>query len=188
MSPMTGLQTLMERIGIVLNLRGQISLSRQDPELQTVAERHHARLIAALRTVEETIQSLNYRPRETVMLAHALRQVMEDISEFARNLGYGLVTMLAGRAIELVAEMGFNPSAAVPGHVIATRALNTLVTAMNRVAHNRMNGDGAEGGLKLLEMIDGQISPVRAVWGEPGARWTNPGTAAMMRVGIFRGE
>jgi hypothetical protein len=33
---------------------------------------------------------------------------------------------------------------------------------MKRVAHNRMAGDGAEAGMKLLEMIDGMIAPVRA--------------------------
>jgi hypothetical protein len=33
---------------------------------------------------------------------------------------------------------------------------------MKRVAHNRMEGDGAEAGLKLLAKIDGLIAPVRA--------------------------
>ena len=33
---------------------------------------------------------------------------------------------------------------------------------MKRVAHNRMEGDGAEAGLKLLSMIDGMVGPLRA--------------------------
>src|SRR5471032_1728907 len=57
-------QTLIERVGTVLNLPGQISLSRQDPELLATVERHHARLMAALRGAEEAVLSLNHRPRE----------------------------------------------------------------------------------------------------------------------------
>jgi len=155
-------QTLIERVGAVLNLRGQISLARQDPELLATAERHHARLMAALRGAEEAVLSLNHRPRETMMRVQSLRQGLVDISELARILGYGLVTMLAARATELATAMGRNPAAAVRGHTAAARASMTLVTAMKRVALNRMNGDGAEGGLKLLEMIDGLIAPARA--------------------------
>jgi hypothetical protein len=40
--------------------------------------------------------------------------------------------------------------------------LGALLTAMKRVAHKRMQGDGAEAGLKLLSAIDGVVAPVRA--------------------------
>src|SRR5258708_3309274 len=42
-------QVLVENVGAVLQRTGQISRSRQDPELQAMAERHHARLIATPR-------------------------------------------------------------------------------------------------------------------------------------------
>ena len=153
---------LVEKVGTVLPPRGQIGRSRQDPELLAMAERHHARLMAALRAAEEASQSLKFRPREAMFLAQGLRHMFDDINEHARALGYELITMLAARATDLVVAMARNPGAATRGHAAAARALGTLVTAMKRVAQNRMEGDGAMAGLKLLEMIDGVIAPVRA--------------------------
>jgi two-component system chemotaxis response regulator CheY len=158
-------QALVENVGTVLLRTGQISRSRQDPELQAMAERHHARLIAALRTAEEAAKGLGLRPRESVALALALRHAMDDITEHARTLGYGLITMLAVRALDLVMAMARNPGAAARGHAAAARALGTMITAMKRVAQNRMEGDGSVAGLKLLEMIDGLVAPVRASLG-----------------------
>lgn len=158
-------QVLVENVGTVLHRRGQISRSLQDPELQAMTERHHARLMAALRSAGEATQSLNLRPREAVILAQALRHMFDDIAEHARTLGYGLITMLAARASDLVMAMARNPGAAARGHAAASRTLGTLITAMKRVAQNRMEGDGAVAGLKLLEMIDGLIAPVRASLG-----------------------
>jgi len=155
-------QTLIEQVGNVLHLRGQISRSRQDPEMRAVAERHHARLMAALSAAEQSAQKLNTQPREAVVLAQGLRHVFDDVNEHARTLGYGLVNMLATRATDLVTAMVRNPGASARGHAATARALGTLVTAMKRVAHNRMEGDGAEAGLKLLGMIDSIVSPVRA--------------------------
>ncbi len=155
-------QTLVEQVGIVLHVRGQSGDVRRDPELHAMAERHHARLMAALRAAEESIQSLTFRPREAAILAQGLRHVLDDIAEHARTLRYGLVTTLAARATDLVTAMARNPGPAARGHIAAARALGTLLTAMKRVAHNRMEGDGAEAGMKLLGMIDGLIGPVRA--------------------------
>jgi len=70
--------------------------------------------------------------------------------------------MLIARATDLVVAMVNNPGAAARGHVAVSRVLGTLITAMKRVAQNRMEGDGAVAGLKLLEMIDGLSAPVRA--------------------------
>jgi response regulator RpfG family c-di-GMP phosphodiesterase len=158
-------QVLVEQVGTVLHRRGQISQSRQDPELRAAAERHHARLMAALRAADKSAQSLKLRPREAVILAQALRHMFDDITEHARTLGYGLITLLVARAMDLVMAMTRNPGAAALGHVSAARALGTMITAMKRVAQNRMEGDGAAAGLKLLEMIDGLIAPVRASLG-----------------------
>jgi hypothetical protein len=55
-----------------------------------------------------------------------------------------------------------NPSAAARANNATARALGTLITAMKRVAHNRMEGDGGEAGLTLLSKIDGMVAPVRA--------------------------
>jgi two-component system chemotaxis response regulator CheY len=155
-------QTLVEQIAIVLNLTGQAGRAGLDPELQGMAERHHARLMAALRAAEESAQSLNSRPREAVILSQTLRHALDDVTEHARTLGYGLITMLAARATELVMAMVRNPGAAARGHAATSRALGTMITAMKRVAHNRMEGDGGAAGMKLLGMIDGIIAPVRA--------------------------
>jgi two-component system, chemotaxis family, chemotaxis protein CheY len=156
------LQVLIENVGKVLHRSGQITRSRQDPELKAMTEQHHARLMAALRTAEQAAQGIDLRPREVAMLAQALRRAFDDINEHARVLGYGLITMLIARATDMVAAMARNPVAAVRGHTAAARVLGTMITAMKRVAQNRMEGDGAVAGLKLLEMIDGQSAPVRA--------------------------
>ena len=86
----------------------------------------------------------------------------DDVVEHAKALNYELITMVAGRATDLVVAMARNPTAAARGHVAAARALGTMITAMTRVAQNRMTGDGALAGLKLLQMIDGVVAPVRA--------------------------
>ena len=157
--------TLIERISAVLRLNGLIGGTGQDGELKAMAERTHARLMAALGSVEEAVHSLSFRARESMTLARAMLHLLSDINEHARTLGYGLVTMLAGRAVDLAAAMERHPAAATRGHADAARALGTLVTAMKRVAHNRMEGDGAEAGLKLLDKIDGIVDPVRAALG-----------------------
>jgi len=155
-------KSLVENVGSVLHRNGQIVRSSQDPELQANAERHHARLLASLRAAEAAAQNLDLRPREALFLAQSLRQMFDDINEHARALGYELITMLTARAIDLVTAMARNPGAATRGHAGAARALGTLITAMKRVARNRMEGDGAVAGLKLLDMMDGLIAPVRA--------------------------
>lgn len=156
------LPTLIENVGTVLYRAGQITRSGQDPELKALSEQHHARLMAALRMAEDANQGLQLRPREVVILVQALRHAFDDINEHARILGYGLITMLIARATDLVAVMARNPGAAARGHTAASQVLGTLITAMKRVAQNRMEGDGAVAGLKLLEMIDGLTAPVRA--------------------------
>jgi two-component system chemotaxis response regulator CheY len=157
--------TLIERVSTVLCLRGQIAGAPKDGELSAMSDRHHARLMAALTTAETTANSLSFRAREAASLAHGMRNILAAIDEHARALGYGLVTMLASRAADLAAAMVRDPPAATRSHAATARALSTLITAMKRVAHNRMEGDGAEAGLKLLEKIDGIVDPVRAGFG-----------------------
>jgi two-component system, chemotaxis family, chemotaxis protein CheY len=154
--------TLIDRISAVLRLHGQLSGSGQDGELLAMSDRCHARLIATLGAADELCQSLKFRSREAPHLAHGLRPILDTINENAQTLGYGLVTLLANRALDLVLAMTRNPSAAARTHAETAGALGTLVTAMKRIAHNRMEGDGAEAGLKLLERVDGLVDPVRA--------------------------
>jgi two-component system chemotaxis response regulator CheY len=154
-------QVLLEQVGLVLQKRGQISRSRDDPGLLEMRERRQARLMAGLRAAEEAIQGIRSRPRETVYLAQSLRQALDDINEHGRALSYGLVAMLAARATDLAVAMTRFPAAAARGHAASAAVLNTMVTAMKRVAQNRMEGDGDLAGLKLLEVIDGLIAPVR---------------------------
>jgi two-component system chemotaxis response regulator CheY len=155
-------QTLMEQVGTVLRLSGHIGTRAPDPEMLAMTERHHARLMAHLRAAESSTQNLSMRPREATNIVHGLRQIFDDVAEHARTLSYGLITMLAGRATDLVAAMERNPGAALRGNSSIIHALGTMITAMKRVAQNRMAGDGGEGGLKLLSAIDGIIGPVRA--------------------------
>jgi two-component system chemotaxis response regulator CheY len=156
------LQVLIENVGSVLHRTGQNVRAGEDPERKAMTEQHHARLMAALRMAEEANQGLQLRPRELVILLQALRHAFDDIKEHARVLGYGLINMLTARASDLVAAMVRNPGAAARCHTAASQVLGTLITAMKRVAQNRMEGDGAAAGLKLLEMIDGLSAPVRA--------------------------
>jgi two-component system chemotaxis response regulator CheY len=155
------LQVLIDNVGTVLHRTGQIVRSGEDPELRALSEQHHTRLLTGLRMAEEANQGLQLRPRELVVLVHALRHALNDANEHARILGYGLITMLIVRAMDLTAAMAHNPGAAARGHVAASRVLGTMITAMKRVAQNRMEGDGAVAGHKLLEMIDGLSAPVR---------------------------
>ena len=130
--------------------------------MQAMAERYQARLMAALMAAEEAIHSLSFRGREAVNLAHGLRHMFDNINDHARTLGYGLVTMLVERATDLVAAMARNPAAAMRCHADTARVLATLATAMKRIAQNRMEGDGGEGGFKLLQKIDRIVDPVRS--------------------------
>ena len=157
--------TLIERVTSVLRQNGQIGDTSTDPELRAMTERRQAHLMAALRTIEDTARRLDLRPREAANLAHGLRGTLDDVAEHARTMNYGLLSMLTEQATEFVMAMENNPAAAARGHVATSRALGTIVTAMKRVAHNRMTGDGAEGGLKLLSMIQSIIAPVRATLG-----------------------
>jgi two-component system chemotaxis response regulator CheY len=158
-------QTLIEQVTGVLRSRGQLSTAPPDPEQRAMAERRHAHLMAALRTAEESVKNLNLRPREAADLARGMAHVLDDIAEHARSLDYGLATILAGRASDLVLALASNPAGAARAHAGAARALGTTVTAMKRVAHNRMAGDGAESGRKLLQVVDGLIAPVRVSLG-----------------------
>jgi CheY-like chemotaxis protein len=153
---------LIDRVATVLRARGLLTGAKPDAELLATEERHHAVLMIALSTAEEAVRGIALRAREAAGLAHGLRQVLDGITQHAGTLGYGLVTMLSGRAEDLVAAMERNPASAIRGHADAARALGTLVTAMKRVTQNRMQGDGAEAGLKLLGKIDGILDPVRA--------------------------
>ena len=153
---------LIERVSAVMRLHGKVAGSGKDGELTAMVERYHARLMAALNSAEEVVQSIGLRPREAAGLAHGLRHGLEEINEHARTLGYGLISMLDGRCLELVGAMVRNPAAAARGHTDTARVLKIMLTAMKRVAQNRMEGDGAEGGLKLLDKIDRMADPVRA--------------------------
>ncbi len=154
--------TLIERVSAVLRATGQIGGSTPDGELLAMTDRCHARLMATLTAALDTANSLSFRAREAANLAHALRQMLDNIDEHARTLGYGLIALLAGRAQDLVATMAKHPAAAARDHRDAARALGTVFTAMKRIAQNRMEGDGSVGGLKLLEKIDGIVDGVRA--------------------------
>ena len=156
---------LIERVSAVLRLHGHITGAAMDGEMKAMTERYHARLMTVLMSAEEASQSLSFRAREAAHLAHTLRHALEEIAEHARTLGYGLVSLLSARALDLVMAMERNPPAASRGHAGAARALTTMVTAMKRVTQNRMEGDGAEAGLKLLEKIDAIVDPVRASFG-----------------------
>jgi two-component system chemotaxis response regulator CheY len=154
-------QALVANVGSVLHGLGHLRRSRPNAELQATAERHHARLMAGLRAAEQSAKGLGSNPREALTRAHTLRHELDDINEHAGTLGYELVTMLAARATDLVMAMMRNPAAAARSLGGAAQALGTLVTAMKRIAQNRMVGDGAMAGLQLLEKIDGVVTPVR---------------------------
>lgn len=156
------IQVLLERITAVLRLNGQIRGGLEDQDIKATTDRHHAQLMSALASAEEASQSLAFRGREAPAVAHSLRAVFEAIGEHGKMLGFGLVTRLAARGLDLVGAMTRNPPAAIRAHADSARALGVLVTAMKRVGQNRMEGDGGEAGTKLLMKIDAIVGPVRA--------------------------
>ena len=155
------IQVLMDRVSTVLRLHGHVTGGGHDGKMQDMAERCHAQLMAALIAAAETSKSLAYRPREIMSLAQTLRHHLDNIDEHARTLGYGLINLLAARARDLVQTLARFPAAAARGQAGAAGALSTTLTAMTRVAQNRMEGDGAEAGRKLLEKFDLITNPIR---------------------------
>jgi two-component system, chemotaxis family, chemotaxis protein CheY len=151
-------QTLIERIAAVLRPG---AARRADPAWRSEAERQHARLMTELIGLEDAVRGFALKPRDAVAIGRALRGSLDEIGGHSRALGFELVSTLAERARDLLADSR-DPVTAARQHAQVARALGTLVTAMKRVATNRMAGDRGEAGLRLLEKVDEIVRPVRA--------------------------
>jgi two-component system chemotaxis response regulator CheY len=158
-------QALTDRIAGLPQLHGHIAPSCTAGESLAATERSHARLLVAIAAAEEMVRGLRLRAREAASIGQNLRPVLDGVDEYANALGYGLVVALSGRVRELATAMSGNPAAAIRGHADASRAFGTLITAMKRVAQNRMAGDGGEAGATLLGKIKSIVDPVRAGFG-----------------------
>lgn len=143
---------LVERIAAVMGPmvmanRGKAEMRRADCDC------HHTRLMAAIASSERMIAGLSYRQVAGAGGAHPLLRALDEISNHADVLGYGLVRHLAERGVSLLRSIS-HPAPICQHHPEVVAALGSIVTAIKRVAWKRMSGDGGVTGLKLLSAID----------------------------------
>jgi CheY-like chemotaxis protein len=153
---------LIERVGSALGLRSPSSSGSVDASTRESMERQHAHMMSGIAALEEVMGSFPFRVRERVSLVRSVLRALETVSEPANTLGYDLVVTLAGRGIALMRAAEQFPAGAARCHADLGRVILSLTMAMKRVAHNRLNGDGGEAGLKLLQKVDELLTPIRA--------------------------
>lgn len=157
---------LVERIRAVLGIRAAVAEVGAGPRGDALAERYQAKLAADIATVQDVLSTLPYRERDRPAAWVSLERTLHNIKGQAGTFDYGLVTELARRAHDLLRQARAHPEPAARRHADIARAVGSVATAMQRVAANRMHGDGGEAGLRLLAKLDGFIDPLRAGLGE----------------------
>lgn len=154
---------LVERVGAVLGMTGAGGDQADvNSELSQLAAQYDARLLADLSALEEIIATLPYRARDRPDAWRALQRILHNLKGQAGTFGYRLVTELAGRGHDLLRAARDNPEVGAREQAEIARAVTSLVTAMRRIARNRLRGNGGEAGVRLLGKFDGFVGPLRA--------------------------
>jgi CheY-like chemotaxis protein len=153
---------LVERIRAVLGVRASVAAPAGGSHGEALGERYQAKLSADIASVQEVLATLPYRGRDRPAAWLAIERTLHNIKGQAGTFEYGLVTELARRGHDLLRRARARPEPAAHCHAEIARALGSLTTAMQRVASNRLRGDGGEAGLRLLAKLDGFIDPLRA--------------------------
>jgi DNA-binding response OmpR family regulator len=152
---------LAERIRAVLGRHGPAADIEADATIANLTDRYQAKLAADVAAVQEVLGTLPYRERDRPAAWLAIERLMHTIKGQAGSFQYGLVTELARRGHDLLRIARARPELAARHHADIARALGSVATAMQRVAANRLRGDGGEAGLRLLAKLDGFIDPLR---------------------------
>lgn len=153
---------LAERIRAVLGTRASVADSAAGPHAEVLSERYQAKLGADIAAVHEVLATLPYRERDRPAAWRTIERTLHNIKGQAGSFDYDLVTELARRGHDLLRRAQVRPEQAAHHHAEIARALGSIATAMQRVAANRLHGDGGEAGLRLLAKLDGFIDPLRA--------------------------
>ncbi len=157
---------LVERIGAVMGLDREAEHAG-DQGRGVPVDRHYARLVADLSAFEEAIANLSYRERDRAEAWKRIRHLLHEVASHAGSFGYGLVADLSRQCLEILGNVDANPAMAAELQEEIGRVLATVATAMKRVAHNRVRGDGAEAGLRLLVKIGELVQPLNATLQAP---------------------
>jgi two-component system chemotaxis response regulator CheY len=153
---------LVERIRAVLGARAPLADPAPGPRGEALLERYQAKLGADIASLQEVLATLPYRERDRPAAWLAIERTLHNIKGQAGTFDYALVTELARRGHDLLRRARAHPEPAARCHAEIARALGSVATAMQRVAANRLRGDGGEAGLRLLGKLDGFIDPLRA--------------------------
>jgi two-component system chemotaxis response regulator CheY len=162
---------LLERVRAVLGPRDAptactINGVAADGPAQALVDRYQAKLGADISAIQSVLATLPYRERDRPAAWRAMERTLHNVKGQAGTFDYALVTELARRGHDLLRIARSRPEQAARGHADIARALASIATAMQRVAHNRVRGDGGEAGLRLLGKLDVFIGPMRAALGE----------------------
>lgn len=153
---------LVERIRAVIGARAPLADPAPGPRGEALIERYQAKLGTDIAAMQEVLSTLPYRERDRPAAWLAIERSLHNIKGQAGTFDYALVTELARRGHDLLRAARAHPEPAARSHVEIARALGSITTAMQRVAANRLHGDGGEAGLRLLAKLDGFIDPLRA--------------------------
>jgi two-component system chemotaxis response regulator CheY len=163
---------LLERVRAVLGPRdapaGRATGNKAVAEVPApdAMARYQAKLGVDIATIQSVLETLPYRERDRPAAWRAMERTLHNIKGQAGTFDYDLVTELARRGHDLLRIARGHPEQAARGHADIARAVASIATAMRRVAHNRVRGDGGEAGLRLLGKLDGFIGPLRAALNE----------------------
>ena len=157
---------LLERVRAVLGPRARASAGPDEVAARELADRYQAKLGSDLAAIQSALAALPYRDSDRPAAWRTLERTLHDIKGQAATFDYELVTALARRGHDLLRIALDHPGPAAKCHVDIARALGSITTAMQRVAQNRVRGDGGEAGLRLVAKLDAFIAPLRASLGD----------------------
>jgi CheY-like chemotaxis protein len=157
---------LQEWVRAVLGPRAAPTERSDDTSIRDLADRYQVKLTADIATIQSVLATLPYRERDRPAAWQTIERILHNIKGQAGSFDYGLATELARRGHDLLRVARVRPEPAARRHADIARALGSLATAMQRVAHNRVRGDGGAAGLRLLEKLDAFIAPLRAALGK----------------------
>lgn len=152
-------QRLIEQIGAVLGLSAPAP-DTADAAAAELTGRQLARLLSDVTALQTLLARLPKRASNAPW--HAIRMRLGGMAGQAEATGYTLVAALARRGAELLQAAEHEPAGAADCYVETVQTIVSIATAIQRVAENRIAGDGGETGRRLLARVDSFVAPLRA--------------------------